>query len=100
MTPLLGVQFSQSIQIEDKAKVGPVTVIALAGMVKTGSAFTLIDPSHPKERMHTIVSHVSKRLVISSAINADLAARLGWAPAGCARLRHHHAIRSPVYLNL
>ncbi|GFF55149.1 nonribosomal peptide synthetase 8 [Aspergillus udagawae] len=76
------------LQNEKKAKVGPGTVIALCfekskwtvvaalAVMKTGSAFTLIDTSHPEERLHTIVSQVNQRLVISSALNADLAARL------------------------
>ncbi|KAL5358103.1 hypothetical protein BJX96DRAFT_173136 [Aspergillus floccosus] len=76
------------LQNQAKAKLGPGTVIALCfekskwtvvaalAVMKSGSAFTLIDTSHPEERMQTIVSQVNKRLVISSALNANLAARL------------------------
>ncbi|KAI9372444.1 hypothetical protein BJX61DRAFT_507131, partial [Aspergillus egyptiacus] len=84
----LSTNLASYLQNEMKAKVGPGIVIPLCfekskwtavaalAVMKTGSAFTLMDTSHPEERLHTIVSQVNQRLVISSALNADLAARL------------------------
>jgi amino acid adenylation domain-containing protein len=52
------------------------TVVAALAVMKTGSAFTLMDASQPEERLRTICSQVNQDLIISSASNANLAAKL------------------------
>ncbi|KAI1814968.1 hypothetical protein GGS20DRAFT_374477 [Poronia punctata] len=52
------------------------TVVAALAVMKAGGAFTLMDTTHPVERLRTIVSQVNEDLVISSAPNAGLASRL------------------------
>ena len=76
------------LQCEHENEVGPGTVITLCfeksmwtvvatlAVIKTGSAFTLMDVNHPEERLRTIASQVNQGLIISSAPNAGLAARL------------------------
>ncbi|KAH6708906.1 hypothetical protein BKA61DRAFT_696822 [Leptodontidium sp. MPI-SDFR-AT-0119] len=76
------------LQYEYEHEVGPGAVIALCfeksmwtvvaalAVMKTGSAFTLMDASQPEERLRTIASQVNQSLIISSALNSGLAARL------------------------
>lgn len=76
------------LQYEYEHQVGPGIVIALCfeksmwavvaalAVMKTGSAFTLMDTSQPEERLQTIASQVNQDIIISSAPNASLATRL------------------------
>ncbi|KAI8633600.1 hypothetical protein F5Y19DRAFT_414203 [Xylariaceae sp. FL1651] len=81
-------QLALYLQYEHQQEVGPGkvlalcfeksmwTVVAALAVMKTGSAFTLMDVNHPEERLRTIASQVNQSLIISSATNAGLAARL------------------------
>ncbi|KAI4194390.1 MAG: hypothetical protein LQ350_007785 [Teloschistes chrysophthalmus] len=76
------------LQAEHREETGPGSVIALCfeksmwtvvaalAVVKTGSAFTLMDSTYPEERLRSIASQVSHRLIVSSTSNASLAAKL------------------------
>ncbi|KAJ9303269.1 hypothetical protein DTO271G3_643 [Paecilomyces variotii] len=64
------------------------TVVAALGVMKTGSAFTLMDASQPEQRLRTITSQVNSNLVICSTSNRDLAARL----AKCVIVVDHSAM--------
>ncbi|GAP90069.2 putative nonribosomal peptide synthase [Rosellinia necatrix] len=52
------------------------TVVAALAVMKMGNAFTLMDTSQPDERLQTIASQVNQHLIISSASNAERAARI------------------------
>lgn len=42
-------------------------VIALAGIVRTGAAYLPLDPTHPKDRTHFVVSDAAPRLIITTS---------------------------------
>lgn len=52
------------------------TMVAILGVLKAGSAFVMLDPSLPEQRLQTIVSHVKASRVLSSTSNRDLSSRL------------------------
>ncbi|KAB2573380.1 Nonribosomal peptide synthetase 4 [Lasiodiplodia theobromae] len=54
--------------------------VALIGVMKSGSAFSLTDPSQPEARLRVIAEEVGARVVITSESKADLGARV--APEG------------------
>ena len=41
-------------------------IVAMLAVMKTGSAFVLMDPSHPEDRLADIVEQVNARVVIRS----------------------------------
>lgn len=47
-------------------------VIATLGALKAGAAFTLLDPSHPVERLSTIIRETNARITLVSASRKDL----------------------------
>jgi len=68
------------------------TVVAALAVMKAGGAFTLMDTTHPEERLRTIISQVNENLVISSAPNAGLASRLA---RQVVVVDHAHLMRLP-----
>lgn len=58
------------------------TSVALIAVMKTGSAFSLTDPSQPEARLRVIAEEVDARIVLTSESKADLGARV--APEGAA----------------
>nr|UVI58157.1 non-ribosomal peptide synthetase [Aspergillus roseoglobulosus] len=52
------------------------TVVAILGVLKSGGAFLLLDPSFPDERLQSICQQVDARLILSSRSYAERAERL------------------------
>ncbi|OGE47196.1 hypothetical protein PENARI_c056G11661 [Penicillium arizonense] len=52
------------------------TVVAMLAVMKIGSAFTLLDPQHPLERLSTICSQLSATTIIVSPYRRDLGTKL------------------------
>jgi amino acid adenylation domain-containing protein len=52
------------------------TAVSVLGAVKTGSAFVLLDPFLPEERLRAIVRQIRPKLCLSSVANVGLASRL------------------------
>ncbi|KAI1145425.1 hypothetical protein F4825DRAFT_474068 [Nemania diffusa] len=50
--------------------------IAMLGVIKAGGAFTLLDPSHPVQRLHGIYRDSKAPFVMSSELNAELASKI------------------------
>lgn len=48
------------------------TVVAMMAVMRAGGAFVPLDPSHPKERLKSIIQEVGSRLLICSEKCADL----------------------------
>lgn len=55
-------------------------VVALLAVMKAGAAFSLTDPSQPEARLKTIVEQTGAMLVITSALQSPLGAKI--APGG------------------
>ncbi|KAK3179720.1 NRPS [Lecanicillium sp. MT-2017a] len=47
-------------------------VVALLGIMKTGAAFSLTDPSQPEARLRTIVEQTGAKLIVTSALQSQL----------------------------
>ncbi|GME63943.1 putative d-alanine-poly ligase subunit 1 protein [Neofusicoccum parvum] len=58
------------------------TSVALIAVMKTGSAFSLTDPSQPEARLRVIAEEVGARMVLTSESKAELGAQI--APDGAA----------------
>ncbi|KAJ2983224.1 hypothetical protein NQ176_g857 [Zarea fungicola] len=52
------------------------TVVSLLAVMKSGAAFSLTDPSQPEARLQTIVEQTSANIVITSALQSPLGARI------------------------
>lgn len=53
------------------------TPVAMLAVIKTGSAAIALDPSHPIERLRSIVKQATPTIIISSKANAESASLLG-----------------------
>ena len=53
------------------------TTVAILGVLKTGAAFVLLDPSLPHQRLKAMVAEVKGQLVISSSMMRKLSLQLG-----------------------
>ncbi|KAJ6786902.1 hypothetical protein PWT90_00044 [Aphanocladium album] len=51
-------------------------VVALLAVMKTGASFSLTDPSQPEARLQTIVEQTGAKLVITSALQSTLGAKI------------------------
>lgn len=52
------------------------TAVALLGVMKTGAAFSLTDPSQPEARLRTIVEQTEATLVVTSKLQKELGQRI------------------------
>lgn len=52
------------------------TAVALLGVMKTGAAFSLTDPSQPEARLRTIVEQTEATLVVTSKLQQELGQRI------------------------
>ncbi|KAM3439073.1 hypothetical protein MY4824_002877 [Beauveria thailandica] len=52
------------------------TVVALLAVMKAGAAFSLTDPSQPEARLRTIVEQTGAKLLVTSALQSSLGARI------------------------
>ncbi|CEL10890.1 hypothetical protein ASPCAL13997 [Aspergillus calidoustus] len=51
--------------------------IAMLGVLRTGAAFVLMDPSHPFARLQDMCSDIEPKVIITSRLQAPIAQRLG-----------------------
>jgi amino acid adenylation domain-containing protein len=54
--------------------------VAILAVLKTGSAFIMIDPGHPEPRLRSIIEQASATIVLSSVSNLSLSSRLVKCP--------------------
>ncbi|OAA40718.1 AMP-dependent synthetase/ligase [Cordyceps fumosorosea ARSEF 2679] len=54
-------------------------VVALLAVMKAGAAFSLTDPSQPEARLQTIVEQTGANLIITSALQSSLGAKIAAA---------------------
>ncbi|GFF52330.1 nonribosomal peptide synthase, putative [Aspergillus lentulus] len=52
------------------------TVVAMLGVLKTGGAFVLLDPSHPYARLRTLCERVCAKVILSSQEKVELSRKL------------------------
>ncbi|KAM3535458.1 hypothetical protein MY4038_001330 [Beauveria bassiana] len=52
------------------------TVVALLAVMKAGAAFSLTDPSQPEARLQTIVEQTGAKLLVTSALQSSLGAKI------------------------
>ena len=74
----LGVQHEQIVAIAMDRDLD--TLVAMLGVLKSGAAFTVIDPAHPAKRLDYILRDTATPLVITRSALADgLPTSRGWA---------------------
>ena len=70
----LGIGFSSFVPIcSEKSK---WVSVAILGVLKTGAAFLMIDPTHPEPRLQTVIAQTSARTVLCSRTTLPLSSRL------------------------
>ncbi|KID95513.1 Amino acid adenylation, partial [Metarhizium majus ARSEF 297] len=52
------------------------TTVAVLGVIKSGGAFVLLDPSLPEQRLQVIVQQLQAKVIVSSPSNGEVSSRL------------------------